>query len=83
MKFHDQYFKLKDMELNNVNDINSTNAGLTPIEDKDMGIARREEPDEISYTYDPEKGYVPNRPPKIGEVGYSPTSRFGVGQTPE
>lgn len=78
------YFKLKDMEIGNVNDINAQNVDLTPIDSIDVGV--REQPpennDELKYTYDPERGYIPNRLPRAGEPGFSPTSRFGIGETP-
>jgi hypothetical protein len=77
--FYDMYFKLKDMEVgSNVNDINSQNVDLTPIDAIDIGVRQdfTDKNDELQYTYDPEKGYVPNRPPKPGEVGYAPQGRI-------
>ena len=72
--FYDMYYKIKDMEIGNVNDINSQNVELTAIDGIDVGV--REDPD-IEYTYDDKTGqYVPNRQPKPGEIGYAPTGRI-------
>ena len=74
--FYDFYFKLKDMEINNVNNVDSQNVNLTPIDAIDVGVRQEPEVDPIQYTYDPEKGYVPNREPKPGEVGYAPQGKI-------
>jgi len=74
--FYDLYFKIKDMEVGNVNDINSQSVELTPIDSVNVGV-RDENPEPLQYTYDPEQQiYVPNRQPLPGEPGYAPQGRI-------
>ena len=77
--FYDMYYKIKNMEIGNVNDINSQSVDLTPIDSIDVGIRQQPEEgnDELKYNYDDKLGqYVPNRAPRAGECGFSPQGRI-------
>ena len=75
-KFYDLYFKLKDMELSNVNSVDNPNTELRAIDSIDVSLRQDFEEEPLTYTFDPAQGYVPNRPPKAGEPGFAPQGRI-------